>query len=60
MLLAGTKGTFNDEEGLAQKSSVQSIMHCIVGYIRLWVSGIYLCYWKLGTLLDLLNWNTSQ
>ena len=34
MLLAGIKGIFNGEERLGQKSSVQSIMHHIIGYIR--------------------------
>ena len=40
MLLALIKGTFNGEEGLRQKSSVQSIMHRVIGCIRLGVSGI--------------------
>ena len=34
ILLAWIKGTFNGEEGLGKKSSVQSIMHRIIGYIR--------------------------
>ena len=40
MLLAWIKGTCNGEEGLGQKSSIQSIMHRIIGYIRLRMSGI--------------------
>ena len=32
--LAWIKGTFNGEKGLGHKSSVQSIMHRIIGYIR--------------------------
>ena len=63
MFLAWIKGTFNDEEGLGQKSSVQSIMHHsimhrIIGYIR--VSAILLSNWKFEILLNLPNWNTFQ
>ena len=46
MLLARIKGTFNGEEGHRQKSSVQSIMHRIIGDYRLSVSGILLSNWK--------------
>ena len=60
MLLARIKGTFNGEEGHRQKSSVQSIMHRIIGYYRLSVSGTLLSNWKFGMLLNLPNWNTSQ
>ena len=41
VLLAWIKGTFNGEEGLGQKSSVQSIMHRLIGYIRFWYTFIY-------------------
>ena len=60
MLLALIKGTFNGEEGLELKSSAQSIMHRIIGYIRLRVSGILLSNWKSGILPNLPNWNNSQ
>ena len=59
ILLPWIKGNFNDEKGLGQKSPVQSIMHDIVGYIRLRVSGILLSNWKIGILLNLPNRNTS-
>ena len=52
-LLAWVKGTFNDEEDL--QSSVQPIMHCIIGYIRLRVSSILLSNLKFGILLNLPN-----
>ena len=32
--IAWIKGTFNGEEGLGQKSSIQSIMHHIIGNIH--------------------------
>ena len=52
MLLNWIKGTFNGEEGHRQKSSVQSIMHRIIGYYRLIsVSGILLSNWKFEMLL---------
>ena len=60
MFLAWIKGTFNDEEGLGQKSSVQSVMHRIIEYIRLRVPGILLSNWKFGILPSLPNWNISQ
>ena len=60
MLLARIKGTFNGEEGHRQKSSVQSIMHRIIGYYRLSVSGILLSDLKFGILLKLPNWNSLQ
>ena len=60
MLLARIKGTFNDEEGHRQKSSVQSIMHRTIGYYRLSVSGILLSDLKFGILLKLPNWNSLQ
>ena len=51
MLLAWIKGTFNSEEGHRQKSSVKSIMHRIIGYYGLSVSGILLSNCKFGILL---------
>ena len=60
MLLDWIKGTFNGEEGHRQKSSVQSIMHRIIGYYRLAsVSGILLSNWKFENIANLPNWNTS-
>ena len=58
MLLARIKGTFDGEEDHRQKRSAQSIMHCIIGYYCLSVSGIPLSNWKFGILLNLPNWNT--
>ena len=60
MLLARVKKRFNGEEGHRQKRTVQSIMHRIIGYYRLSVSGTPLSNWKFGILLNLPNWNTSQ
>ena len=60
ILLARIKGTLTVEKGHRQKSSVQSIMHRIIGYYRLSVSGTPLSNWKFGILLNLPNWNTSQ
>ena len=51
ILLAGIKGTFNGKEGHRQKSSVKSIMHGIIGYYRLSMSGILLSNWKFGILV---------
>ena len=58
MLLAWIKGTFNSEEGFWQESSVQSVMHRIIGYTR--VSSILYSNWKFEILLNLPNWNTYQ
>ena len=60
MLLAWIKGIFNGEEGLGEKCSVQSVMHRIIRYIRLRVSGILLSNRKFRILLNLPNWNTSR
>ena len=52
MLLAWIKNeTFNAQEGYRQKSSVQSIVHRIIGYYRLSVSEILLSICKSGILL---------
>ena len=60
MLLAWVKGTFNGEEGLGQKSFVQTVMHRIIGYILLRVSDIFLSNSKFGILGNLPNLNASQ
>ena len=51
MLLDWIKGTINGEEGHKQTSSVQSIIHRIIGYYRFSVSSILLFNWKFGILL---------